>query len=103
MKSIKEQTEMDFYVDDKGQYQKGRPDAPTPFEMAEKVANNLNLHPEYLEDEYAFREFVEALYEVLMTKADNGEIFYKKKKQKFPEIINNGKIDEIKENFKRLI
>lgn len=103
MKKIVEQKGMDFYVDEKGQYKKGRPETPTPYEMAEKVADNLNLHPEYFEDEFAFRDFVEALYEVLMTKADNGEIFYKKKKKEFPKIINNGKLDEIKNNFKRLL
>lgn len=94
---------MDFYVDDEGKFKKGRPDAPSPYEMAEKVSENLNLHPEFLENEYAFRDFVEALYEVLMSKADSGEIFYKKQNKKFPEIINNGKLDEIKQNFNRLI
>lgn len=90
-----------FHLDKQGKYQPGDGPAPEPYKMAEKVAKNLNLHPDYFKYEELFESFIYALHEVLLDKLESGEFSVKKKQKN--NISLNENIEKVKKNFKRFL
>ena len=111
-KSLTEQTEETsieemggkFHFDDEGKFNPGLGPVPEPYEMAEIVSSKIELHPEYNKDEDLYRRFVDALYDILVTKANTGEAFYMSRKKGLGKIDQdqlNESVEKLKSEFKR--
>ena len=88
-----------FKYEKKNDFRRKTTKMPDPYEMAEQVANKIDLHPKYYKDEIAYRQFVDALYEVLSTKADTGEAFVDKEDN---GIVSNDQLNEFGDDFEQL-
>lgn len=82
-----------FHINDDGNFEKGYGPAPDPYDMAQGVAKNMVLHPEFYKNEDLYFAFVNALYDVLVEKGENGEMFSGKKKH--PLSIKKAQMNEL--------
>lgn len=95
----------EFHVDQQGDLQQGEMSTPEPYEMAEKVADFLInsegpiLHPEYMENDELYRDFVDALHDVLTKRMETGENH--EREQSNPLDVTQAQFNESVEDFKK--
>jgi hypothetical protein len=93
-----------FHHDKMGNFKNGDGPAPDVYEVAEGIVNNLNLHPEFLEDDDKLYRLIDAITEVFHAKIESGEIFQRRsKKIKASDLPMNESIEKIKAEFKRFL
>lgn len=87
----------------KGGLKSGAEPAPEPHRMAHMVINRMNLHPDYYENEELMSEFIEALYEMLKEKNEEGDI----KAKDYEAMLTNpmkdkSRLNESRDELKRV-
>lgn len=112
-KDIKEELDIEelgspFHYDSEGKYQEGEGPMPEPAEMADIVAKQIKLHPDYFKPENAgaLYEFFDYLQEMLTVDNESDQLFPDAKKEKFLKIGDdqlNESVEKIKSEFKRFL
>lgn len=87
----------------KGGLEPGAEPAPEPHRMAHMVINRMNLHPDYYENEELMSQFIEALYEMLKEKNEEGDI----KAKDYEAMLTNpmkdkSRLNESRDELKRV-
>lgn len=112
-KNVNEELDIDelggpFHYDRKGKYSEGEGPMPEPIEMADIVAKQIKLHPDYFKSENAgaLDEFFDHLRELLTVDNETDLLNPDARKEKFLHIDEpqlNESMEKIKTQFKRFI
>lgn len=97
-----------FHINDKGGYEEGEGPMPEPAEMADIVAKQIKLHPDYFKSENAgaLEEFFDYLREMLTVDNESNQLFPDAESEKFLKIGDeqmNESVEKIKSEFKRFL
>lgn len=101
-----------FHYDSMGKFKEGEGPMPDPLEMAEIVAKQIKIHPDFFKDENAgaLYEFFDHLKEILTIKNEADIYFPDEFKTNYPKVSddqlnenNEVSINKIKSEFKRFL
>jgi hypothetical protein len=90
-----------FHIDNDGNFKEGEGPMPSPEEMADIVAKQIKIHPDYFKPENsgAFYEFFDRLQEILTVDNESRSMFPNTEIEKLSNVETN-KLNESKEKFK---
>ena len=112
-KDMKEELDIEelggaFHLNNKGGYEEGEGPMPEPAEMADIVAKQIKLHPDYFKSENAgaLEEFFDYLREMLTVDNESDQLFPDAASEKFLKVTDdqlNESVEKIKSEFKRFL